>query len=926
MVRSAMTHNSDVLFEDSLRAATRELGKAPNLVIQGPALSGLSTLLTQFGRVLLGNSHFNNIKQVNFSEKLPLEQAISRIAAALSEEGESDIEQIHAFLGRRGRLLLVDDFDLIEDNQKFLSSLCGYTRPGGLVVSAHGPIQSNVKIAASTRFITHEGLSESEAYILARKLLDAPSFSKETSKRVWEEAQASPFLIRACYNSLSAIEGERDRQAINLAKRYTEEIYNDALEQLGERAKQKLFYFASVKNSQKLRERIKSQFSVHERRALSDLGLANESFNRFFIRQGAIQYIRQNELRDDVFAQSRLEELQPLEGGPDEILESAKALIQLERRSEAFLLIDSNAEPLFEAGHGGYLFQLYESYGKQLLPNSLGIIVRACWFKGDKERAIQIGEEVAYDESLSFAERALAIFNLGVAYVGKMRETESNRCFTQLVEHKDTPEEIRFRAELALLINFSIFFSNENIERANQALPVFEKKLTSLKKRYKNIEYALYGARSIIASRDCYPQKAYQASYNRLKANLEPAPRSRLIATVNYYMHALNAGKDFSPNLMEEIQKTCEEADRCFLSATQKLALLAYYRNLYRVDGAPEASQKIYEIMDQRRGLEAFLDNVEDIAWVILTVCTSSDKSLISEMMKWPIFSNLKDSDYIPQKALINFRDLVLHGDSSAQEALCPIGRSYFYSWWAEWSRSTGEQGPDIGELVETLKAVDFERLPVDVLAHLLVNAYEVAAGLADELTRDYLRKTIKESISLGDYPVLQKRLLQSDQGFRKLKTSSDRNQKWQVFDPSKKSRQSIRSRNQIPWTRFDLVIDESRNLLLNKEREISFSKKPILFRLLSTLAQNQTQALSREELTQKVWGESYNPMVHDARLYSAIADLRRSLARAANLKEAVVQFGGVYTLSDELKVGFLEGRSDTPAQSTSVMSQQAVH
>jgi hypothetical protein len=78
-----------------------------------------------------------------------------------------------------------------------------------------------------------------------------------------------------------------------------------------------------------------------------------------------------------------------------------------------------------------------------------------------------------------------------------------------------------------------------------------------------------------------------------------------------------------------------------------------------------------------------------------------------------------------------------------------------------------------------------------------------------------------------------------------------------------------------------DLVIEERTGevFLLNQPIK-EFQKRPVLRRLLKCLLQASPSSLGKEVIVNMVWAESYDPRVHDSRIYTSIQRIRKLIGQ----------------------------------------------
>lgn len=73
------------------------------------------------------------------------------------------------------------------------------------------------------------------------------------------------------------------------------------------------------------------------------------------------------------------------------------------------------------------------------------------------------------------------------------------------------------------------------------------------------------------------------------------------------------------------------------------------------------------------------------------------------------------------------------------------------------------------------------------------------------------------------------------------------------------------------------LVIDRERKVIIEPTLgEVHFERRFVLLEILYMLASQPGKVFSKEELVDRIWRESYNPMIHDSKVYTSISRLRK--------------------------------------------------
>lgn len=77
--------------------------------------------------------------------------------------------------------------------------------------------------------------------------------------------------------------------------------------------------------------------------------------------------------------------------------------------------------------------------------------------------------------------------------------------------------------------------------------------------------------------------------------------------------------------------------------------------------------------------------------------------------------------------------------------------------------------------------------------------------------------------------------------------------------------------------TEFDLVINEAEQSVREKTKgHVEFKNQFILLDLLNLFVKNPGKVFSKEDLVELIWGQEYNPSVHDNKVYVTIKRLRK--------------------------------------------------
>ncbi len=80
-------------------------------------------------------------------------------------------------------------------------------------------------------------------------------------------------------------------------------------------------------------------------------------------------------------------------------------------------------------------------------------------------------------------------------------------------------------------------------------------------------------------------------------------------------------------------------------------------------------------------------------------------------------------------------------------------------------------------------------------------------------------------------------------------------------------------------------------------------SSRPMLMAFYDTLLKCGIVGASKEHLAERVWEESYNPAIHDTRIYKTVARLRKLLGDNNKSPKKLVQMGRQYVLNSKKQI-----------------------
>lgn len=114
--------------------------------------------------------------------------------------------------------------------------------------------------------------------------------------------------------------------------------------------------------------------------------------------------------------------------------------------------------------------------------------------------------------------------------------------------------------------------------------------------------------------------------------------------------------------------------------------------------------------------------------------------------------------------------------------------------------------------------------------------------------------------------------------------------------------------------SKLDFTFNVDTNALTLGNMKIDFSDRAVMRTLLFLFLEYPNKAFSKEELITRVWAETYNPIVHDTRIYTTIKRLR-DLVEGEIDKTLIDTIEGRYRLSKSINFGVLKRETEKSQQ-----------
>ena len=113
-----------------------------------------------------------------------------------------------------------------------------------------------------------------------------------------------------------------------------------------------------------------------------------------------------------------------------------------------------------------------------------------------------------------------------------------------------------------------------------------------------------------------------------------------------------------------------------------------------------------------------------------------------------------------------------------------------------------------------------------------------------------------------------------------------------------------LRDLGYIGSDEYDLLLDIANNFCLEKEKgRVEFKSQNILLDLMGMFAKNPGDILSKEIITQRLWGQRYDPEAHDNKIYVTIKRLRKLIEPDSDKPRYIFRAKSGYYLNKEVKV-----------------------
>lgn len=119
-----------------------------------------------------------------------------------------------------------------------------------------------------------------------------------------------------------------------------------------------------------------------------------------------------------------------------------------------------------------------------------------------------------------------------------------------------------------------------------------------------------------------------------------------------------------------------------------------------------------------------------------------------------------------------------------------------------------------------------------------------------------------------------------------------------------KKIEKRLEKLGQVDSTDYDLVFDSVNKQVTEKKRgKVDFNNQFILLDLLRLFLKTPGEVYSKEDIVEKVWKQSYDPRVHDNKLYVTIKRLRKMIEADFDKPKYIFRAKNGYYLNKNAKI-----------------------
>jgi tetratricopeptide (TPR) repeat protein len=111
---------------------------------------------------------------------------------------------------------------------------------------------------------------------------------------------------------------------------------------------------------------------------------------------------------------------------------------------------------------------------------------------------------------------------------------------------------------------------------------------------------------------------------------------------------------------------------------------------------------------------------------------------------------------------------------------------------------------------------------------------------------------------------------------------------------------------DEVNDSNIDFIIDKTQRVIKEKNLGvIDFKHRFVLLEILYLLASNPGKHFDKDDLSQMIWNEEYNPLIHDKLIYTSISRLRKLIEPGSEKNKYIIRGKDGYNFSPHVKVRF---------------------
>lgn len=967
-------------FSKLLDQALQALETSSVCAVYGPRYIGKSTFLDQIGDKLHREKK-RKVATLRLEEGSNLGSVAIQLYELLYPEAERPDEgkailSLHEFLSDRRHILVLDEFQSVGDKRQFVDVVVRKQPKGKVILSCHQRFEVSIHGATSCAFLSHEGFQESEVEALRVKL-QLSNWSKGFVDYLVQRSKHLPLVIRAVLMHLQSEPKISFSMIDEAIGRYERDLYGEFFEQISDELKLKLRELAEVKYNRKLIAKAIESLGCEVIQKLLLHGFIEKRRKGYGLRYEFVRFLKSSSVQISLEEARKWRYDESQGDDVDAIMERLQCLLEWSRKKDAALLLNNQAERLYQAGSRQALQFFCSSLEAQLSSKTVYVWSKSCREAGDIEEALSIAKRLYSRSGGGFSAFAMAgiLYTLG-------RYSEAGEFYQEVISDEDMNPYFRFRA----CIDYSTQLVYEDIDKAFKTLNYADEI------RRKHLVNEGQHLAAVLGAKACIYE--WQGRLDEAEKSISQAIEIDAAHDLVFDLEFDRMVRSFIQfragrltDLLETIDSLVLSGETLGLKYVWKLKCLKSY--CLGLEGDFRAANTLFEEILQEAGTPGFGSShsfyFHATCWSLVNGGNSDN---LNQLVR-KIETHLAEADMGENfEAYFNFQKLlplIQSGSSSAlwrsfdselrfssdrSKFVCLVS-SIFHSWSNQQPELLSAVPRDLVRFLEELPSLQpYEDIDREFALALINFAKGHWAALSSRIERIKKFEGLSSSpflfwrlnwleccclIQQGRWEKIDLRLegLNSDvrfpfwesevfhflqaavllkYGYRR-KVIAFLNQKgetgtslqialglkkavgdeaggfwsWmsahlrltespkaKVLESGKEFKLPSSAIDQKFYAAYKACLDLRVSKLVLSKKQVSLDAKPIVVTCLRLLMENPERFFSKEELTTLVWKEEYNPLVHDARIYSLISNLRR-IFREQKMDDLIQESAGRY-------------------------------